>query len=345
MWVVLAAMAIAAAWVAFLFLGRDEATPSSAQVVSGQAAGESAPPSSPEAVVKQGGEASQRTDLTTADLLRNAGSALGERRYISPPGNSAIDFYLLALGREPDNEAAQEGLRELFPLAAGEIEQKINAGDLDEGRRVIDLLGKFDPNNYTLIILRSKLDMKKKQMDREQERRDQEKAFAARNAVTAPAPSPMPASIKPASVPAASAPAPAPAPAPSSAPVAEAKPAVTEAAAKPAAAPAIATKPAAAPAPVGETRAAIAIRQPAPRYPVEAYRAQWEGWVEVAFTIAADGSVKNGSVVSANPPRVFNAAALRAIADWKFQPGLENGRPVEQQMRTRIEFKLLDRAK
>jgi len=48
-------------------------------------------------------------------------------------------------------------------------------------------------------------------------------------------------------------------------------------------------------------------------------------------------------VVNANPPRLFNAAALRAIADWKFQPRLENGQPAEQTMRTRIEFKLPDK--
>ncbi|HEX7914641.1 MAG TPA: energy transducer TonB, partial [Rudaea sp.] len=141
-------------------------------------------PSKPAEVV--GGEASKRTDLTIADLLRNAGTALSEKRYIDPPDNSAVDFYLLVLGRDANNAAAQEGLRELFPLATGEIEQKINAGQLDEGRRAIDLLGKFDSNNYTLTILRNKLDLKKKQMDREQEKRDQEKALAA-NAAKNPA--------------------------------------------------------------------------------------------------------------------------------------------------------------
>ncbi|WP_018971476.1 energy transducer TonB [Rudaea cellulosilytica] len=292
---------------------------------SAPAAASTAAPSKPAEVA--GGEASKRTDLTIADLLRNAGSALSEKRYIDPPDNSAVDFYLLVLGRDANNAAAQEGLRELLPLATGEIEQKINAGQLDESRRAIDLLGKFDSNNYTLTILRNKLDLKKKQMDREQEKRDQEKALAtnaAKNAAT-------PATTAPAAAPATPA-------------ATESKAAVADATPKPAAAPATApAKPAAPAASSAETRAAVVTSQSAPRYPPDAFRSRQEGWVEVAFTVAADGSVKNGSVVNANPPRLFNAAALRAIADWKFQPRLENGQPAEQTMRTRIEFKLPDK--
>jgi protein TonB len=213
----------------------------------------------------------------------------------------------------------------MFSVATGEVEQKINAGQIDESRRAIDLLAKFDANNYTLTILRNKLDLKKKQMDRDQEKRDQDKALAAN------AGKPNAATPGATTAPAASTPA-------------EAKPATAEAAPKPAATTVATAKPAAAPAaPAGETRAAVPISQPAPRYPAEAFRSRQEGWVEVAFTVTAEGSVKDGSVVGANPPRLFNAAALRGITDWKFQPRLENGQAVEQQVRTRIEFKLPDR--
>lgn len=333
--VALAAVAAIAAFSAYFFLWRD---PGAGQVTSGPEAGKPASAAAPPAVAPVAGaavgsEASQRTDLTIADLLRNAGSAVNERRYIDPPDNSAVDFYLLVLGRDAKNAAAQEGLRELFPLATGEIEQKINAGQLDDSHRAIDLLGKFDSNNYTLTILRNKLDLKKKQMDREQEKRDQEKALATNAAKNATAP-------------ATTAPATAAAPA-----AAEVKPAAGETTPKPAATSAAAVtnatavaKPAPpATAPSGETRAAVATSQVAPRYPADAFRSRQEGWVEVAFTVAADGSVKDGNVVTANPPRLFNAAALRAIAEWKFLPRLENGQPAEQQVRTRIEFKLPDR--
>ena len=325
LWAALVVVVAVAAVSAYFFLRRDTGTGQPVPASNPPAAASTAAPSKPAEVA--GGEASKRTELTIADLVRNAGSALSEKRYIDPPDNSAVDFYLLVLGRDANNAAAQEGLRELLPLATGEIEQKINAGQLDESRRAIDLLGKFDSNNYPLTILRNKLDLKKKQMDREQEKRDQEKALAtnaAKNAAT-------PATTAPAAAPAT------PAPTESTAAVADATP-------KPAAAPATApAKPAAPAASSAETRAAVVTSQSAPRYPPDAFRSRQEGWVEVAFTVAADGSVKNGSVVNANPPRLFNAAALRAIADWKFQPRLENGQPAEQTMRTRIEFKLPDK--
>lgn len=324
LWIALLGVAAIAAAAAYFFFGRNPGTQSStAGAAKPAATAASTTPAVP------GGEAAQRTDLTIGDLLRNAGTAVKEGHLIEPPGNSAVDFYLLVLSRDANNAAAQEGLREMFSVATGEVEQKINAGQLDESRRAIDLLGKFDANNYTLTILRNKLDLKKKQMDRDQEKKDQEKALAANAGKNGPA---TPAATAPATTPAQPA-------------AAEAKSAAAEAAPKPAAANAVAAaKPAAAPAaPVGETRAAVPVRQPAPRYPAEAFRSRQEGWVEVAFTIASDGSVKDGSVVNANPPRLFNAAALRGITDWKFQPRLENGQPVEQQVRTRIEFKLPDK--
>ncbi len=68
-------------------------------------------------------------------------------------------------------------------------------------------------------------------------------------------------------------------------------------------------------------------------------RKHTEGWVEVEFTVAADGSVTNATVVNANPARVFNTAALSAVGRWTFKPRMENGKPVEEKMRRRIEFK------
>ena len=343
LWLAVLGVVAVVAVTAYYFVSREAATPlpaTPAGAVPSTATSPSAPTSAPATAqpsaataapatppAAPAGDAALRTDLSIADLLRNAGTAVGERRLIEPAGNSAVDYYLLVIGREPDNSVAQEGLREMFPLATGEVEQKINAGQLDESRRAIDLLGKFDANNYTLTILRNKLDLKKKQMDREQEKRDQEKALAA-NAGKNNA--------------AAAAVAPAPAPAPAPADVAKATAAAAEAAkAAAVAAAAPAPKPAAPVAPAGgETRAAVAVAQSPPRYPPSAMREQQEGWVEVSFVIATDGSVKDGRVENANPIRVFNSAALAAIATWKFQPRLENGQPVEQPVRTRIVFKL-----
>ena len=77
-----------------------------------------------------------------------------------------------------------------------------------------------------------------------------------------------------------------------------------------------------------------------PRYPGRAARLQIEGSVTVEFTITADGSVADPSIIESDPPRVFDKAALQAIVQWKFKPRVENGQAVESRASQRIEFAL-----
>ena len=96
-------------------------------------------------------------DLTPEQLLKEAGAAFREQRFVAPPGNNALEYYLKLLEKQPNNQTAKDALREMFPFATGAVETTINAGGLDEATRVINLLSKADPSNYTLTILRSKL--------------------------------------------------------------------------------------------------------------------------------------------------------------------------------------------
>ena len=270
-------------------------------------------------------------DLTPEQLLKEAGAAFREQRFVAPPGNNALEYYLKLLEKQPNNQTAKDALREMFPFATGAVETTINAGGLDEATRVINLLSKADPSNYTLTILRSKLDAKKKQVDR-----DQAVAAAAAAAATKQtqqqAAAPAPAQAAP-SAPPPPAPAATPPPVESAAATPPApRPAGTTASATPAAAPA------AAPA-GGETRAAQVVKTTPPDYPPDAVRKHQEGWVEVEFTVMPDGTVANATVVNANPARIFNSAALRAVERWTFTPRTDNGTPTQEKMRRRIEFK------
>lgn len=93
----------------------------------------------------------------------------------------------------------------------------------------------------------------------------------------------------------------------------------------------------------GIDRDAIPIVRIEPVYPARAIARQTEGWVRVQFTIAANGSVLNPFVVAADPPDVFDDAALVAIARWRYQPRVENGVAVERVgMQTVIRFELAD---
>ncbi len=77
-----------------------------------------------------------------------------------------------------------------------------------------------------------------------------------------------------------------------------------------------------------------------PQYPPSALMREVEGYVDVMFEVAIDGSVQNPVVIEANPPRVFDRAALAAVSRWRFQPVVREGRPVVVLAQVHMEFNL-----
>lgn len=77
-----------------------------------------------------------------------------------------------------------------------------------------------------------------------------------------------------------------------------------------------------------------------PQYPREALMDGISGWVDIEFTIEADGSVSDPKVVDANPRRLFDRNAVRAIYKWKFKPRIVDGQPVARRATQRIEFNI-----
>ncbi len=77
-----------------------------------------------------------------------------------------------------------------------------------------------------------------------------------------------------------------------------------------------------------------------PMYPREAAIRGTEGWVKVEFIITEAGTVKSPRVVDANPPRIFNREAIRAILKWKFKPRVVDGVAVERRATQVIDFTL-----
>ncbi|HEB89257.1 MAG TPA: energy transducer TonB [Deltaproteobacteria bacterium] len=78
-----------------------------------------------------------------------------------------------------------------------------------------------------------------------------------------------------------------------------------------------------------------------PQYPERAAQRGIEGRVLVEFTISKSGSVKDAKVIAYEPSKIFNKAALKAVSQWKYNPKIENGKPVEQKgIRTAVMFRL-----
>jgi protein TonB len=82
--------------------------------------------------------------------------------------------------------------------------------------------------------------------------------------------------------------------------------------------------------PVSDT-AAVPLVRIEPRYPRRAQARGIEGWVRVMFTISPTGTVDDARIIAAEPERVFDAAALRAVAKWKYKPRIVEGRPVARE--------------
>jgi periplasmic protein TonB len=73
--------------------------------------------------------------------------------------------------------------------------------------------------------------------------------------------------------------------------------------------------------------AARLVRRVQPVYPVLAIQVRREGRVELHAIIARDGSIEALEVVRGDP--MFIQSALAAVRDWRYQPTLLNGQPVE----------------
>lgn len=77
-------------------------------------------------------------------------------------------------------------------------------------------------------------------------------------------------------------------------------------------------------------------------YPRDAERNGVEGWVDVEFTIAADGSTQDLVVSGAQPPQVFDNAAVDAVKKWRFAPIVRDGTAVPQRALLRVQFVVRD---
>ncbi len=63
----------------------------------------------------------------------------------------------------------------------------------------------------------------------------------------------------------------------------------------------------------------------APVYPPRARNRGSEGSCVIEFTVMADGSVGDASVVTDQCDALFSAASLRAVKNFKYKPRIENG--------------------
>jgi protein TonB len=83
---------------------------------------------------------------------------------------------------------------------------------------------------------------------------------------------------------------------------------------------------------------ALLVNRVEPRYPPLAVQMRLEGKVELRAIIGRDGSIHSLEVLSGHP--LFLEETKRAIVQWRYQPTLLNGEPVEVETRITVVFTL-----
>lgn len=77
-----------------------------------------------------------------------------------------------------------------------------------------------------------------------------------------------------------------------------------------------------------------------PIYPRRAKKLKKEGLVKLEFTITPEGTVRDISVITSKPKKLFDKSAIRALSKWKFRAKIRDGNPVEQRASVQINFRL-----
>lgn len=78
-----------------------------------------------------------------------------------------------------------------------------------------------------------------------------------------------------------------------------------------------------------------------PKYPIQAARDGKEGWVKLSFSINEIGGVEDVKVIDADPKRVFDKEARRALRKWKYRPKVVDGKPLRQTgLTVQLDFKM-----
>ncbi|GAB2511082.1 energy transducer TonB [Pseudoxanthomonas sangjuensis] len=254
------------------------------------------------------------TAMSAEQLREAATKALSDNRIYSPGGDNALEYYLAARDKQPDNPAVTSALTDLLPYTVIAAEQSIAREDFAEAQRLSALIERTDPRAPSLPRLKQTIASAQQAASRrsveeaakaqelakkQEEQRKAQQAEQQRKAAEALAAQQEEARTR-------------------AAEQAAAQQREREAAAR-TAAPAQ-TTPASPATAAPEPPTLRAISMPSPRYPAEAQRAGTAGEVMVELTVGTDGSVTNARVVRSNPPRIFDREALSAVRRWKFAP-------------------------
>lgn len=91
---------------------------------------------------------------------------------------------------------------------------------------------------------------------------------------------------------------------------------------------------------VANMKELVQTKRASPNYPRRALERGVSGWVDVFFTISPEGGTTEITVRQSDPKKVFDKAAMEAVAKWEFQPVEFRGQIISQRAAARLKFQL-----
>jgi periplasmic protein TonB len=233
---------------------------------------------------------------------------------IEPADDNARGYLESATALAPDDPDVRTASIALGEAMIVQFRHAIAAGDLAESQRWFKACSDYRIGSATLSDLSAQLQKLQTTQQNEADAAVAQALERARAAMPSAPPPTVAAPAPAASNASASTPVPASAPA-ASAPAAEAPPAW-----------------------VPESTL-TRVQFVSPTYPEEALNRYISGWVDLEFTVTAEGKITDITVVAGEPSGVFDRAARSALARSRYLPVTRNGVPVAQRVRIRERFK------
>lgn len=274
--------------------------------------------------------AAARSAQQVDEVLALANARLAEDRLVEPSNNNARYYYELVLSNDRRNTAARQGLMAVASKLVLRARTAVDEGRLDEAESLLQDVRELDPSSSELAATAEALATARtaaEEAARQTELAARAAAEAERQAAAAEAASPQGAGFAPTS---------------GGTPTEVAGGATGDTALAAGSGADEVSAAGAEPSlpdyvPISSlTRTSYVV----PEYPRSAQRRNITGWVDVTFTVTAQGTVEDISIMNADPGDVFNEAAMEAIEEWRFEPPVENDMPVPKRVAVRLSFDL-----
>jgi protein TonB len=301
--------------------------------------------------------ANARSEQRVDETIALASARLEEGDLLSPANDNARYYYELVLSSDPSNTEARQGLNVIASKLVLQARSEIDAGNFDSAARTLANARAIDASNAELTSTESALQSARDAVAQRERQAaeararaeadriaETERQAAAQRATDESRTAEQSAAAAATATAQTSVAAEPPAQA-VTAPAESKAQAEDVSAARASEAPAQTVETPAQPVPVSEQQP-VAIstltrtKYVAPRYPRAAQRRGESGWVDIVFTVALDGTVKDVEARDSQPEGTFENAAIRAVEKWTFEPVIENGQAVEKRAGVRMMFAL-----